>query len=138
MINKIMRYCNNYFAVAGAQKSGTYEIIKGAVTLPFVAEGQYFRVVGSLFNDGVYKYSEALELKDETFTGTIYPLAPPPEFLDLCKSIAEYQASDAAKVSPFTSESFGGYSYHKATGASGAGLAWSEAFRVQLRQWRRI
>ena len=93
MVSKIMKYCNNYFAVPGAQKTGTFTITEGALTLPFVTKGQFFRVVGSLFNDGVYKYSDALELVDETFTGTIYPLAPPPDFLDLCRMIAEYQAT---------------------------------------------
>lgn len=138
MISKIMHVCNNYFYVKGAQVSDTFTISKGAITLPFLTKGQYYKIVGSLFNDGVYCYGDGENLTDEEFDGTVYPLAPPKEFIDLCKSIKAYEDSDASTITPYKSESFGGYSYTKADGASGAGITWQEAFKVHLRQWRRI
>lgn len=37
---------------------GDYTIENGNIVLPFLAENQFFRVVGSKFNDGVYIYSQ--------------------------------------------------------------------------------
>lgn len=133
MIEKVMAYCNNYFE-SSESHYGIYAIKNGSISLPFLADGQYFRVVGSIFNDGVYSYPA--ELKDETFTGKIIPLAPPKSFLDFCDKVAQYEQT--ASITPYTSESFGGYSYTKAGGSGGGGLAWSEAFKVELRRWRKI
>ena len=134
-IEEVMAEVNNYFE-AGAPISGKYTIENGSCELPFLAIGQYFRVQGSLFNDGVYIYPAQLN-QDETFTGYITPLAPPKAFVELSERIGEYRES-AAGVGPYTSESFGGYSYTKAAGAGGGGLTWQEAHRVELRRWRKI
>lgn len=136
MIERVMAYCNNYFALPESHHD-TYVIENGSISLPFLANGQYFRVIGSIFNDGVYSYPAQM-LQDETFTGEIVPLAPPKAFLELCEKIAQYEASPTSVISPYTSESFGGYSYQKASGSGGGGLTWEEAHRVQLRRWRKI
>ena len=39
---------------------------------------------------------------------------------------------------PYTSESFGGYSYSKATNASGVVVGWQDVFKSRLNAWRRI
>ena len=47
--------------------------------------------------------------------------------------------SDAAKPTPFVSESFGGYSYSKGQNAAGAANnSWQAVFADELRKWRRI
>lgn len=40
--------------------------------------------------------------------------------------------------SPYTSESFGGYSYSKATNAQGMAVGWRDVFRSRLNTWRKI
>lgn len=37
---------------------GDYTIENGIISLPFLVDGQFFRIVGSKFNDGVYIYSK--------------------------------------------------------------------------------
>lgn len=109
-------------------------------------ENQYFRVLGSVFNDGAHKYGEA-DLSDETFTGSIWAMAVPPAVIALASDIEawneKYGGVDGPTMSPFTSENFGGYSYTKAAGSGtgdsgGAGGTWESAFRSRLNMWRKI
>ena len=113
--------------------------ISGGTFAPsdFIQDGQYFRIVGSTFNDGVYRYP-ATGLTDETFTGAVWAMSLPPDFIALSAEIEEYNNSDAGKASPFTSESFGGYAYTKATDSNGAPIGWQKAFASRLNQWRKI
>ena len=113
--------------------------ISGGTFAPsdFIQDGQYFRIVGSTFNDGVYRYP-ATGLTDETFTGAVWAMSLPPDFIALSAEIEEYNNSDAGKVSPFTSESFGGYAYTKATDSNGAPIGWQKAFASRLNQWRKL
>ena len=113
--------------------------ISGGTFAPsdFIQDGQYFRIVGSTFNDGVYRYP-ATGLTDETFTGAVWAMSLPPDFIALSTEIEEYNNSDAGKASPFTSESFGGYAYTKATDSNGAPIGWQKAFASRLDQWRKI
>ena len=113
--------------------------ISGGTFAPsdFIQDGQYFRIVGSTFNDGVYRYP-ATGLTDETFTGAAWAMSLPPDFIALSAEIEEYNKSDAGKASPYTSESFGGYSYTKATDANGAPIGWQKAFASRINQWRKL
>ena len=120
---------------------GEYEISGGSIDLPFLLDGQYFRIVGSVLNDGVYKYP-VLELTDETFTGAVWAMAVPPSVVALAADIEAWNVKNAeALASPYTSESFGGYSYTKATaggvGTSGA-FTWRDQFASRLNKWRRL
>ena len=109
-------------------------------------DGQYIRIVGSLLNDGVYQYSDNIEgLTDEEFDGAVWSLAIPKEVVAISEEIktwvAQYGGASSAAMSPFSSESFGGYSYSKG-GASGNSNAsagdWKSAFASRLDQWRKI
>ena len=113
--------------------------ISGGTFAPsdFIQDGQYFRIVGSTFNDGVYRYP-ATGLTDETFTGAVWAMSLPPAFIVLSAEIEEYHKSDAGKASPFTSESFGGYAYTKATDSNGAPIGWQKAFASRINQWRKL
>jgi hypothetical protein len=62
----------------------------------------------------------------------------PPAVIALAAEIKAYNESDAGKPSPFTSESFGGYSYTKATDASGAPIGLQKAFASRLNKWRKL
>ena len=136
MLTEILAYLRNYF-VAETHED-TFEIVGGVLPLGFLQKGQYFRIIGSVYNDGVYCYTEDLTLTDETFTGKIEALAIPPDLIKLADEITAYMQSDEAKPTALTSESFGGYSYSKATDSSGAAASWQTVFAVRLRRWRKI
>lgn len=111
---------------------------------------QYFRIIGSLLNDGVWKYQgdgdDTIRLRDETFTGTIWFMAVPPAVEAIAAEVhdwmAKYDNIDSPSMSPYTSESFGGYSYSKSGGSSGTGSdfggGWQSVFSGRLRPWKKI
>lgn len=119
---------------------GEYTISDGSIVLPFLLDGQYFRIVGSVLNDGVYQYP-ANGLADETFTGAVWAMAVPPSVVALAADIEAWNTNNAdALANPYTSESFGGYSYTKASGnsASGGAYSWKDQFASSLSKWRRL
>lgn len=132
---EIMKHVRNFFAVESVE--GEWTIANGSITLPFLYTGQYFLIEGSKYNGyKVFKYGTDT-LTDETFKGYIVALDVPKPFVDLCTEIKAYIASDESK-GKYVSESFGGYSYTKATGANGATLSWEGIFRERLNEWRKI
>lgn len=122
---------------------GTFTIENGAINVPdgSLQNGQFFRVIGSVFNDGVHKYNED-ELTDEVFTGAIWSMAVPPAVIDLSVRINEWVTKYGDAVSsPYNSESFGGYSYTKAGSGQGnatSGPTWQSTFANELSRWRKI
>ena len=90
----------------------------------------------SVFNDGLHQYPVA-DLTDETFTGSVWALAVPKAVIELAEEIDAWQTKNG-DPGPFTSESFGGYSYSKATNASGMAVGWQDVFKSRLNDWRRI
>ena len=140
MLENVLSHLKNWFLVPDGVHSGTFTILNGYFELPFMQDGQYYRICGSVFNDGLHKYGDASDiLTDEEFTGTIWALAIPKAVIDLAEEIEEWQKKNGeASQSPFTSESFGGYSYSKATDSvTGAPATWQTVFRPQLNQWRK-
>lgn len=136
MLDEILAEIRNYFIVN--VHSGKFEVIGGNLSpLDFLKDGQYFKIHGSIFNDGVYRYPES-GLVDETFSGEIWALAVPPTLIALVADIEEYEKKAKENVSPFTSESFGGYSYTKATDGNGSPLTWKTVFAKKLNRWRKI
>lgn len=136
MLAQILRHLRNWFVVPGGVHDDIYTVKKGSLELPFLLDGQYFRIVGSVFNDGLYQYP-AENLKDESFHGAVWALAVPTDVIELAKQIGQWNEKHGA--SPFTSESFGGYSYTKAVnGKTGQAATWQDVFRSQLNQWRRL
>jgi hypothetical protein len=134
MIDEICASLHNYFAVDIVP--GEYTVNDGEITLPFLAAGQFFRVVGSVFCDGVYRCGDKLPA-DETFDGAIWALAIPPALEAIAAEIEEWKAKNAdVLASPYQSESFGGYSYSKGTGCDSA--SWQGAFASRLNRWRKI
>ena len=121
----------NYFALDPI--SGEFTIKDSDITVPGLVRGQYFRIDGSVFNDGVHRYGEISMNGDETFTGTITPMAVPPAFEAVAAEIEEWKQKNAEVInSPYQSESFGGYSYTKGT------ASWQVVFAKRLNRWRKI
>ena len=139
MLEQVLMNIRNWFPVKGGIHSGTFTIKDGGITLPFLANGQYFRICGSVFNDGLHQYP-ASDLKAETFEGTVWALAVPQAVIELSAEIEAWEKKNGdASVSPYQSESFGGYSYSKATdSASGGAVTWQTAFRSRLSAWRKL
>ena len=138
MITELCAELRNYFEVPNGRHFGTFTISGGSIApLDFLQEGQYFRIIGSVFNDGVHKYPDE-KLTDETFNGAVWAMAVPRVVVDLSEEIKAYNDSEAGKPSPFTSESFGGYAYTKATDTNGAPIGWQKAFASRLNKWRKL
>ena len=150
-LSEICRELNNYFDKG--RLFGSFKIVDSAITYEdgvmsdFLQDGQYFRIVGSVFNDGVHVFSSPIieGLHDETFDGAIWAMAVPPDLIALSTEIdawiAKYGGVDSAAMSPYNSESFGGYSYSKSSGASADGSSsgtWQSAFSARLSRWRKI
>lgn len=139
MLEQVLRHLNNWFLVEIHE--GTFTVENGSITLPFLLTNQYFRIVGSVFNDGLHKYP-ATDLTDETFAGTVWALAVPKAVVALAEDIATWEEKNGeAVLSPYTSESFGGYSYTKASGGkadTNAVTGWQDAFRGRLNDWRKL
>ena len=138
MLTEICAELRNYFEVPNGRHFGKFTIRGGSIAqLDFLQDGQYFRIIGSVFNDGVHQYP-AFDLTGEVIKGAVWAMAVPPTLIALAAEIEEYNKSDAGKASPYTSESFGGYSYTKATDANGAPIGWRKAFASRLNRWRKL
>lgn len=147
LLETVCAHIHNYFTDEADILAGDWTITDGAIDLSdtSVKPGQYFRIVGSTFNDGVYKYGEeAAELTDETFTGEIWPMKVPRPFLQTVSEIEAWQAQyGAAMASPYQSENvIGVYSYTKGTtgssGATSSADAWKDIFKSSLNPWRKL
>ena len=151
MLTEVCNFIHNYFEVA--QISGEFQIENGAIDLDdFLRFGQRFRIVGSSLNDGIYTYrmdgvynddnTELAGLEDETFTGVIYAMSIPRNVMQIVDDIKTWvEKNKDALDSPYTSESFGGYSYTKASGSgsnAGGALGWQDLFRSKLNAYRKI
>lgn len=142
-LDEVCGFLRNWFTVPGGVHVGTYTVVDGALTLPFLQNGQYYRIIGSVFNDGVHRYGTADDkLAPESFHGAVWALAIPQAVIAIAKEIEEWSAQNAVTVaSPYQSESFGGYSYSKAA-PSGSGtqktLTWRNVFAAKLARWRKL
>ena len=152
MMEQVCTYINNHFThrkgVPIAEKEGTVVIENGELTtvdnapISILQPGNYFLIRGSDFNDGIHVYPD-FDLIDETFTGKIYKMCPPPDFLRVVSEIETWQQKYGERVqSPYQSEDvIGVYSYQlKSSGMTvGQTLAtWQNTFGDQLKQWRKL
>lgn len=145
VLTEVLDYLNNYFWEK--KISGTFSIVDGSLEIIGMKEGQYYRIIGSTFNDGVHKYpaTEQTLLKDETFTGAIWALAVPQTVIAIASDVSEWQeqygGADSAALSPFNSESFGNYSYSKgnvSAGSTGSVPTWQDVFGGRLNKYRKL
>ena len=138
MLEQVLMNIRNWFTVEGGIHSGTFSIKDGGITLPFLADGQYFRIIGSVFNDGLHQYPAA-DLVDEKFSGAIWALAIPQAVIELAAEIEAWQKKNGEAASGiYQSESFGGYQYSKQTASDGGQLTVWSVFRKRLNQWRKL
>lgn len=145
-IFNVCSYLRNFFDRGQIHYFGVVVIENGALAETYsLKPQQYFRIVGSTLNDGVYKYP-VTELDDESFSGGIIGMAIPKAVLDIMDKIeaweSKYATVSGSALSPFNSESFGGYSYSKSSGATDTSKdksgTWQGTFGAELQPWRKI
>lgn len=136
---ELLRYLRNFFPGLKWQCFGE-DIRDGRIALPGLENGDYYLIEGSRRNDGIHVYGNT-DLRNETYTGTITEICVPAEVLGLLDDInAWIDKTHETLESPYQSESFGGYSYTKASGnsSSGESTSWKTVFASRLRQWRKL
>lgn len=146
MLTQICAEIKNYFSSDEDKHIGDYEIIDGQITPSIdIQDGQYFRIIGSVFNDGVHLFGDASDvLKDEPkFHGGVWLMRVPQVVLDVANEIMEWEAKNGEITgSPYTSESFAGYSYTigggNADGTNGISWANQKAFADKLKPYRKL
>lgn len=152
MLNELCAELRNYFLRDYVNPEqyihyGSFSVQNGAIQdLPFLKNGQFYRIVGSTFNDGVHKYSpnhrgaeDSETLTDEEFEGAIWEMFVPKEVVDLSAEIQDWISKNADAInSPYQSESTPVYSrtYKQGIGASGS-YGWRDAFSERLNEHRR-
>ena len=139
MLYELCLELNNFFEYA--VYIGNVVIEDGNVKTDLLQDGQYFRIVGSVFNDGVYQYPQR-QLKDEVYHGGLWAMAVPAEVIALNAEIDDwkqkYLTLDGQALSPYTSESFGGYSYTKGASGDTSAASWQGVFANRLNKWRKF
>lgn len=136
-LQAMMEHVHNWFPHNFA--TGDFSVKDGSLEQghPFLQEGQYFRIVGSVFNDGLHVYP-ATDLHDEDFEGEVWGLAVPQSFVDLADDVFDFVSKNPVNDS-LTSESFGGYSYTKGTSpVTGVAAGWQDVFKSRLNAFRRL
>lgn len=148
MLSEICAEIKNYFTYESDRHVGDFSIVDGQIVPSIDFQTNYIRIVGSRLNDGVHKISDLEEhpLLDEEFHGAIWVMSPPNDFIGLAEEIESWQEmngkADSVAMSPYSSESFGGYSYTKASGGSGQNGAnyaptWQSQYAKRLNLYRR-
>lgn len=123
----VMRRVHNYFERERVEGVFT---VAGGVLEP-MPDAPYIAVSGSRWHDGVCPAGALPEAdRSEVFTGTVWGLHPPADFLALCGEISDY--AQKHPVGAPRSESFGAYRYE----ASPEG--WEAAFAGRLAPFRRM
>lgn len=153
MLTELCQEIRNWFDKE--RYSGAFEISDGRITVagnsglyetPPLQVGQYFRIAGSWYNDGIHIYPDD-QMRNEVFSGSVWLLAIPEPVIKLSTEIEAWrdknEAADSSNMSPFVSESFGGYSYSKGYGgssgsSSAVAISWKEMFRSRLNAWRKL
>ena len=134
LIEQILDFIHNHFVQSSTE--GEFSIIDGVLQTTDLQPRQFFWINGSTFSNGVHQYGTTDRIKyggfnvTETFHGTLSALAIPADLLDLAGEIQSYIDTNGGSMnSPFTSESFGGYSYTKGQGkGSASGADWRTVF----------
>jgi len=134
------------FTIADGQIGQQY--YDGLTTDKMQLDGAPFiRIINSHYNDGIHNLPIIPnQLQDETFDGGVWTMYVPAAVLSIVHEIElwqqKYGGADGALNSPYTSESFGGYSYSKAGGGDsangGGGTSWKDVFGSRLWQWRKL
>lgn len=148
MMTELCLYLNNWFDYEQPKYFGTFKVEDGVLVLldgdMGILNGQYYRICGSVFNDGVHKHGSE-HLTDETFDGSVWLMAVPKDVVNIATEIAlwqqKYGGAESVNMSPFQSENFAPYSYTKASvgaGSTSSVPTWQSVYADRLRRYRKI
>ena len=136
MLEAMLTHLHNWFPAKDGKHAGAFVIASGVLSPDIgLVSGQYYRIRGSIFNDGLHRIDGGEALTDEAFTGEVRALAIPKAVQDLAEEIAAWRESNPETDK--TSESFGGYIYSWGQSASGGVGGWQASFASRLNAWRR-
>lgn len=150
MLSEVCAEIKNYFSYECDRHIGDFAIVDGQIVPSFDFPTDYIRIVGSHLNDGVHKLSDHDLTNEGTFHGAVWIMSPPKDFLALVEEIEAWQekngGADSANMSPFQSESFGGYSYSKGmnygnssnSSSPSGSTTWQSQYASRLKIYRRI
>lgn len=144
LIEQILDFIHNHFVQYTTE--GEFSVIDGVLHGTTLQPRQFFWIQGSTFSNGVHQMVDSDPIMydgfkvTETFRGTVSALAIPADLLALAGEIQAYVEKNGDRMnSPFQSESFGGYSYTKASGNGSAdGADWRSVFATRLNRWRKL
>ena|GEM_PF-2956940 len=145
MILQIMRFTHNFFIAS--QESGAFSLDNGRIILKnnYII-GQKIILSGSVLSDGIYEiaakdgdiYTIDDGGKTEEWSGIIYGLRMPRDFIRLCEDISAFNAGQG-KVTPYTSEMVVGlHQWSRSTKANGAPVGWEEVFSERLKPFKKM
>jgi hypothetical protein len=149
MMTELCLYLNNWFFNNQPQFFGLFKIENGVLVSindgdMGIKTGQYYRIEGSVFNNGVHKHGSEL-LVDESFDGSVRLMAVPKDVESLATEIATWQTmyggAASENMSPFQSESLGPYSYSKGSVGSNSASSvptWQSVYADRLRRYKKL
>lgn len=131
-VSDVMRHVRNHFIRDSITASWTHA---GGALSPVdrLSPGMWIAVTGEDAPCGVYQLDESggiPDLGDMNWTGVIYRLNPPADFIRLCGDIACWAAANPDPA--VTGERLGEYS------VSRRAVTWEEAFAPALTPYRRM
>lgn len=148
MLTEICNYLKNWFDYGQPKFYGKFIIENGHIRsvndgdMGIIAN-QYFRIIGSVLNDGVYTLENTLD--DEAFEGAVWLMAVPKDVRGIASEIQAWQNKfggvDSQNMSPYQSESFGGYSYSKGGSSSTSSSSvptWQSLYADRLARYKKI
>ena len=132
-VSDVMRHVRNHFIRTAI--TGSWQHRDGLLTpAENLAPGMWIAVAPAEDAPaGVYQLSEnggIPDLSDAAWTGTIYLLQPPADFIRLCGDIACWAAAHPDPT--VTAEKLGEYSVHRSA------ITWETAFAPALTPYRRM
>lgn len=131
-VSDVMRYVRNHF-IRDALPGPWAQLDGALIPSDKLAPGMWIAVTGDDAPTGVYQLDEnggIPDLGDLAWTGVVYRLNPPADFLRLCGDIACWAA--AYPDPAVTAEKLGEYSVSRKF------VTWQEAFAPALAPYRRM
>ena len=135
-VSDVMRHVRNHFIQSASTGSFRQE---GGILTPSTgaaddfAPGMWVAIVSADGPQGVFQLTDQAGLADTpdmTFSGTVYVLNPPADFLRLCGDIACWAAANPDPA--VSAEKLGEYSISRRA------VTWESAFALALAPYRRM
>jgi hypothetical protein len=148
----VVRHLRNAFEVS--VERGDFVISDGRIALyESYSDNEWIAITGSKFNNGIYQLKvvdnqyllgngtdDEKAASDEYFTGSVWRLLLPRDFITVCGDLLKWFESPAGQPTTVVSESVVGfYTKTNATNRDGAPVGWDKVFATRLSgSWREM